>query len=147
LNQALPVALAIAAGWLFSERILALQASGQRVSVGVYTEQQAARGKTISENVCLQCHGDSLVGTEFGPPLVGKTFDEDFGGMTAGDLFDLIQTTMPQNNPGSLSSAQAVDVMAYIFKSNEFRAGQMPLPSDLDALKAIKIDSNKSSGQ
>src|SRR5581483_526817 len=116
--------------WLLSERITALQSPNQLASAGVYTDQQAARGKTISDNLCLQCHGDSLVGTEFGPPLVGKTFDDDFDGMTLGDLFDLIQTTMPQSNPGSLSPAQTVDVIAYILKSNELRAGQTPLQAD-----------------
>src|SRR4051794_39037615 len=95
--------LIVPCGWLFSDHLLALQSSAQVTSAGVYTDQQATRGRAVSDNLCLQCHGDSLVGTEFGPPLVGKTFDEDFDGMTLGDLFDLIQTTMPQSNPGSLS--------------------------------------------
>ena len=137
------MALMVPAGWLFSEHLIALQSSDQVASAGVYTDQQATRGKAVSENLCLQCHGESLIGTEFGPPLVGKTFDDDFEGMTAGDLFDLIQTTMPQSNPGTLSPAQAADVIAYILQGNDFRSGPTPLPSNLDGLKGIKIDAKR----
>jgi mono/diheme cytochrome c family protein len=139
--------LVTSAGWLLSAHLIALQPSAQVASAGVYTEQQAARGKAVSESLCLQCHGESLVGTEFGPPLVGKTFDDDFDGMTAGDLFDLIQTTMPQSNPGTLSPSQTADVTAYILEGNDFRSGQTPLPSTLDALKAIRIDAKRSTAK
>jgi mono/diheme cytochrome c family protein len=141
------VILAAGAGTLFSGHVAAHQPSAQVASTGVYTVEQATRGKAISDNLCSQCHGESLGGTEFGPPLVGKTFDDDFDGMTARDLFDLIQMTMPQNNPGSLPAAQAPDVIAYILKSNDFRAGQTPLPSDPAALQAIRIDAKKISDQ
>jgi quinoprotein glucose dehydrogenase len=139
------LAVTVAAAWLFSEHLIAFQPKAPVLaSAGVYTDEQATRGKSISDNLCSQCHGESLGGTEFGPPLVGKTFDDDFDGSTARALFDLIQMTMPQNNPGTLSAAQAADVIAYILKSNEFLAGQAPLPSDADTLQGIKIDAKKS---
>ena len=41
---------------------------------GVYTEQQAARGKDAYGNSCVGCHNLDLSGSRTGPPLTGAAF-------------------------------------------------------------------------
>jgi mono/diheme cytochrome c family protein len=132
---------------LLSQRVSGLQqaeAGGSRkASAGVYSTEQANRGQSVYLAQCAQCHGEPLAGTEFGPALIGNTFATDFNGLTVGDLFDRIQTTMPQSNPGGLSRAEALDVIAYVLKSNDFPAGGMVLPAEPAMLKSITIDLKK----
>ena len=60
-------------------------------------------------------------------------------GVPVGDLVERIRVSMPQDKPGSLSLQQNVDVVAFILKFNMAPAGQVELPRDADALKAIRI--------
>ncbi len=116
-------------------------------SAGVYSADQATRGQTVYVAQCAQCHGEPLAGTEFGPALIGNTFATAFDGATIADLFDRIQTTMPQDNPGRLSRAETLDVLAYVLKNNDFPAGAVVLPGDAAALQSIKIDVKKPGGR
>jgi mono/diheme cytochrome c family protein len=136
----------LVAMWSLSQLLLGYQqAAGTQgnATAGIYSAEQAGRGQSLYIAQCAQCHGESLAGTEFGPPLIGNTFVNDFGGGTAGDLFDRIQTTMPQSNPGVLSGAEAVDVIAYLLRNNDFPAGREVLRADPAVLKTIKIDAKK----
>ena len=47
---------------------------------------------------------------------------------------------MPADAPGTMTPAQTSDVMSYVFKLNKFPAGTTELPTDLAALKGIKIE-------
>jgi len=67
----------------------------------------------------------------------------NWNGMTLGDLFDRIQSTMPADNPGSLKPADAADIIAYMLQVNMFPAGQTDLASETAALKKIKIEATK----
>src|ERR1700675_4487328 len=69
---------------------------------GIYTDAQAARGALSYPQNCAACHGTSLGGLGEAPALVGAQFISDFAGLTVGDLFDRIRTTMPLNNPAGL---------------------------------------------
>src|SRR5215475_2503916 len=40
---------------------------------GVYSEAQAARGRTLYQEKCAKCHGDTLQGRT-APPLTGESF-------------------------------------------------------------------------
>lgn len=112
---------------------------------GVFTEEQAARGRSAYlAQSCVRCHGETLVGTEFGPSLVGDEFVAKWNGMSVGDLFKLIHETMPQDSPGRLSTQQAADIVSYVLKTNEFPAGSKVLERDESALQAIKIEQKKS---
>jgi hypothetical protein len=71
---------------------------------------------------------------------VGDAFVRAWDGRTAFDIFELIRTTMPIDNPGRLSREQYADVVAYLFKLNRLPAGERPLPSDDDGLKQVRID-------
>ncbi len=65
-------------------------------------EAAVARGLTVFNSKCIGCHGANGSGGK-APSLIGKTPTASF-----------IQTKMPRNNPGTLSSEQASDLVAYI---------------------------------
>lgn len=98
-----------------------------------YTVAQAARGDTTFHTVCASCHA---LGQFTGPKFLAA-----WEGGTAYQLFDLIRTQMPQDNPGSLSQEQYLAVTAYLFQLNGFPAGSHPLPREAGALKMIRIPS------
>jgi len=89
---------------------------------GSYSAAQATRGKTLYTDQCVACHGEMLEGV-VGPPLTGADFLTDFGGHPVADLVQKIQTTMPQQAPGTLTHAQAIDLSAYVLQQNKYPAG------------------------
>lgn len=116
------------------------QAAGTSAASGVYTGAQANRGKEQYGTHCAACHGADLAGADVVPALSGGTFSGNWKGQTAAALAVRIRTTMPLDNPGSLSAATVADVSAYILSRNGYPAGQSELPSSASLLQPIKID-------
>lgn len=117
--------------------------SAPSVLDGVYTEAQAAKGQTEFAQQCAACHGSGLSGNGEAPALVGAEFISDWAGLTLGDLFERIRTTMPQNKAGKLSREVNADITAYILSVNKFPSGKAELPHTVEFLKEIRIDSEK----
>src|SRR6478609_4486674 len=110
---------------------------------GVYTEEQATRGKALYAENCASCHGGELTGGEMAPPLAGGEFMAGWDGLTVGDLFERIRISMPQNAPGSLSGQQNADILAFMFAANKFPAGETELSNQAMILKTIKFEARK----
>jgi mono/diheme cytochrome c family protein len=110
---------------------------------GVYTAAQATRGEALYSQYCSACHGPGLTGGEMAPPLVGADFRANWNDLSVGDLFERIRTSMPQNNPGSLSRQQDADILAFMFSKDEVPAGQQDLDTQTEALNAIKFKATK----
>ena len=110
---------------------------------GVYSEEQATRGKALYAQECASCHGSELTGGEMAPPLSGGEFMSGWDGLTVGDLFERIRISMPQNAPGSLSGQQNADILSFVFNANKFPAGQTELPKEAGILKTIKFEVKK----
>jgi mono/diheme cytochrome c family protein len=125
----------------------ALVPAEQPVSVwdGVYIQEQASGGKIIYDQQCSACHGtDVLKVRTSGPPnLTGSVFKDNWNSLTVSDLFEYIKKGMPRNDAGRLTREQTASVVAFIFTSNGFPAGQKELPTDPPALKAIRFDAAK----
>jgi mono/diheme cytochrome c family protein len=119
-------------------RVLVAQAEGTPVS---YTAAQVDGGKKVFSRDCEDCHGKDLRGGLLGgPPLRGQSFEQKYGGgAPAGVLFEVMSTTMPPNAPGSYSANVYADLMAYILKTNGYKAGA-ELPSDIDALYNLTME-------
>jgi mono/diheme cytochrome c family protein len=115
----------------------------QSVWDGVYTEEQATRGKAMYAQECASCHGSELTGGEMAPPLAGGEFLAGWDGLTIGDLFERIRISMPQNSPGSLSGQQNADILSFIFSVSKFPAGTTELPKEAGILKQIKFEVKK----
>jgi len=110
---------------------------------GVYTQEQANRGKALYSSECASCHGAELTGGEMAPGLAGGEFISGWDGLTVGDLFERIRISMPQNAPGSLSGQQNADILAFVFSVNKFPTGSTDLPKEAGILKQIKFEGKK----
>lgn len=122
---------------------LVAQEPSRSVWDGVYTQKQADRGQPLYNKHCASCHADTLMGGEMSPPLVGGEFLSNWNGLSLGDLFERIRTTMPQNNAGKLTREVNADITAYILSVNKFPSGKTELPHATEFLKEIRIDSEK----
>jgi mono/diheme cytochrome c family protein len=97
---------------------------------GVYTAEQAERGKESYKQACAGCHPlDWYRGAAIKP----------WNGAPLANLYDVIATTMPQSNPGSLKRREYVDLLAYILSLNDMPAGAEELPTPPDGMKKILI--------
>jgi mono/diheme cytochrome c family protein len=105
---------------------------------GIYSDAQAKRGEPLYQQYCSPCHGPDLAGGEMAPGLVGGDFASNWNDLTIGQLFDRIRTSMPQNNPGSLSRQQNADILSFILYKGTAPAGQTELPTQSEVLNAIK---------
>src|SRR5262249_42023345 len=101
------------------------------------------RGEALYNQNCASCHGTSLEGGEMAPPLTGNDFNSNWDSLTLGQLLERIRTTMPQENPGSLSRQQVVDVITYLLQRGKFPSGSADLPPQADALGAIGFKAQK----
>ncbi len=106
----------------------------------MYSDEQAARGAQSYQQSCALCHGASLGGLGEAPALVGAQFIGDFNGLTVGDLFERIRTTMPLNNPGGLSREEYAAILAFVLKSNAYKAGPRDLYSRTEFLNTIRFE-------
>lgn len=98
---------------------------------GVYSDDQAARGKTAFEMYCASCHAPS--------DYAGEQFRMNWFGRKVSDLFRTLKTTMPEDNIGGLADDEYTRVIAYILKLNGFPAGKDSLPSDSTLTRGIRI--------
>jgi cytochrome c len=132
-------------------------ASGAARSVldGVYTAEQAKRGRGHYEKRCVLCHLDrgqghegmpEIVGQSLeregdpeAPPVAGEAFQKKWGGRNAWELFSTMADTMPVGGPRSLAPQEYADVLAYILELNKFPAGQSAITPARDQLEPIAI--------
>lgn len=99
-------------------------APGKTTKDGVYSQDQAKRGRAQYDQSCAVCHMADLSGNGSVPALTGDSFAFTWNGHTTDELFELIRTTMPQNNPNSLSLDVVTDIIAYLFQANGAPPGQ-----------------------
>ncbi len=110
---------------------------------GIYSGEQARQGEALYRQECASCHGEKLEGRGQAPPLTGADFTMDWNGMTVGDLFEKMQTSMPADKPGQLSREQNASLLAYILSGNKFPAGTAELPTDAERLRQIRFEAAK----
>jgi mono/diheme cytochrome c family protein len=107
---------------------------------GVYTEAQAGRGMQIITAQCTTCHAENLQGGPGVPTVVGPAFTFKWNGKSLRDLLELIRSTMPPGQAGSLGEQEYADVIAAILQHNRFPASaETELSGDAGALADIQI--------
>ena len=106
---------------------------------GVYSSEQAARGKKLYVDKCSSCHKEGLQGADLAPALKGEDFVLRWAGFSMQDMFNTISTTMPSDDPGKLSPQVNADIIAFILQVNKFPAGHEELKPDAPVLKGIAI--------
>jgi cytochrome c5 len=135
--------VAVAAAGVFAAAcVVAVGAQGQpaepRIWQGIFTADQAARGKETYTTVCLRCHAGDLTGVT-GPALTGDRFFSSWGGEPLDRLFLKIRDTMPPNFGTVLDDKAKLDVVTYILQTNGFPAGANELAVGGDDLASAQI--------
>jgi mono/diheme cytochrome c family protein len=118
-------------------------ASAQNVWTGVYAADQAKRGLDTYKQQCSMCHGETMSGGGGVPAVAGPEFLFGWNGKTTGELFDYVKTKMPPSDPGGLSDQKYSDVIAAMFQTDGFPAGQTELGIDSKVLAGIVITREK----
>jgi cytochrome c len=146
--------LALAAGNGGSAR--AVQTPAKRsVTDGVYTTDQARRGRDQYRKRCVLCHldngqghaavpvipGESLEreGDAEAPAVAGEPFQKKWNGRTAWELYGTMASTMPVGSPKTLSPQEYADLLAFLFELNKFPPGQSELTPAREQLESITI--------
>jgi len=102
---------------------------------GVYTDEQATRGRDTYQMQCKSCHTPAS--------HTGPTFASWWDRKPLSELYLFVTTRMPKNEPGSLQPDEYADLIAYLLKLNDLPSGSEPLPADSVVLKKIRIDVGK----
>jgi mono/diheme cytochrome c family protein len=124
-------------GWAGAVESPLVLAQARSVWDGVYTESQAERGKVVYEKECAFCHQSDLRGQGFAPALIEQTFSGRWQDGYLGDLFIVVQATMPQDKPASLTREQYAEIVAYLLKANNYPAGEQDLPGEPKSLEQV----------
>jgi mono/diheme cytochrome c family protein len=95
---------------------------------------EVAAGAKTYEAVCSGCHGHGA--DQHANGLDGESFLSGWSGKSARALYARILSTMPQNDPGSLESKQALELTAYILSRNGQALPQVALtaPTQLNSI-------------
>jgi hypothetical protein len=80
---------------------------------------------------------------DMAPLLNDHVFRTTWNERSVGEFFDRIRDTMPQNEPGTLSAQQTVEIIAYILSANNLPSGEVALAQDVETLKQIKLDAGQ----
>lgn len=128
--------LLFAAAGLRDARAQSSSGEPQRTtSAGVYTAEQASRGRDTYAMQCKSCHTPAS--------HTGATFAQWWDKKPLSELFLFITTKMPKNEPGSLQPDEYADLVAYLLKMNDMPSGTDELPADSVALRRIRIDAGR----
>src|SRR5262245_2899643 len=111
---------------------LLAQDNATSVADGVFTSDQAERGKKQFQQTCAACHSVS--------EHTGKNFESKWSGSTVGDVFDLVSNTMPESDPGGLKPDEYASILAFFLSESGYKQGDKELPPDLELLKKIRIE-------
>ena len=104
----------------------------------VFTAEQASKGRQVYLLVCVSCHSPS--------DHTGGGFWKDLVGQTVGQFFSYLRNNMPQDDAGSITEDDYVNVTAYVLALNSMPIGNVPLMRDstLQAkIRIVEFDSTK----
>jgi mono/diheme cytochrome c family protein len=122
---------------LIAAAVASAQISGGTESTvrdGVYSAEQARRGRTTYDAKCAACHD----GGTMGPELWGDPFLAQWDNKLVSEFYTRIRNTMPEDAPGTLGEKDTLDIIAYVLQTNGFPAGDRAIP-DANALATMKF--------
>ena len=114
---------------------------GNNASRGLYTEEQASRGKNQYGKNCSGCHMENLRGAGTVPALSGDDFIHHY--YSVGDLYSKVSMSMPADNVHGLTSETYANIVAYLLQSNGLPAGKDVIPRDVNMMKKMALRENK----
>ena len=111
-------------------------AQERTVKDGVFTADQAERGRERYEATCQRCHGADLAGGA-GRSLIGDVFLRDWTGLTLDSLLERMQS-MPPGGSESLVDDVYVDIISYVLERNGFPSGGEELSAGF--LNGVRVE-------
>jgi alcohol dehydrogenase (cytochrome c) len=130
------IAVAALAGTVIAG-FISFSALGQGMAPGPFTAEQAGGGHTLYLTNCSACHGADLGGAGEAPQLAGTSFISSWGSRNTDELYNLVRTSMPYGNGGSLDNATYQSIVAYVLSAN----GAKPGAKAFTGAESIKIGS------
>jgi S-disulfanyl-L-cysteine oxidoreductase SoxD len=121
------VAAVAAAGPLGAQ---SMPVAGRTLKDGVFTADQAARGRVVYARHCAECHMPDLAGHEYAGALAGYGFQLKWQDAGLGELLGRMRS-MPLGRPASLTSQEYVDILAYVLQKNAYPEGTSELTADV----------------
>jgi mono/diheme cytochrome c family protein len=127
--------------------LAAARATGPLASVweGVFSREQAERGRQVIRTACAECHGTRLDGQPLDPdrgpsPAIARArFLRVWDGRSLASLYAYTKATMPPSTPGALSEAEYLEAIAQMLATSGVPAGETALTADLARLSRILI--------
>ncbi len=107
-------------------------------SSGVFTAEQAERGREAFAHHCAHCHGSELEGG-FGPRLAPLD-PAQFRDAPLSRPYQIMRTEMPFDAPGSLEDQVYAAILAFVLHENGYPSGSEPLAADAETLSNIVLD-------
>ena len=121
--------------------LVALTASIARAPAGAantqtppYGADQARAGQTLYYENCAECHGASLEGN-YGPPLAGPEGNLQWESVQY--VFQYMTGHMPAGNADGLTSAQYVEIMAFLLSRHHHAPGTSLTAAAANASQAL----------
>lgn len=108
----------VAAGLMALGVLGVAQAQSPSEATVAGAEPAVDRGVAMVVARCALCHGEQLVGGDHAPALKGPEFWALWTGRPARELYSRIISTMPLDEPGSLSEQETLGVVDFIVRSN-----------------------------
>ena len=97
---------------------------------GVYTADQAVRGKEFIHVYCSECHGETGGGGR-SPAITGAKLMERWHGGPLDNVYDYMSTKMPPERPrGDLTDESYLDILAMMLHETGVPAGTKDLTRD-----------------
>ena len=104
-----------------------------------FTAEQVASGEAIYRETCQICHGNRLSNGQFGTPLRGSFFANNWKGKSLGELVKNTYEKMPPDNVMSMSMQQYAEVIAFILSRNNIEPGDIAIEGNIDALNLVPL--------
>ena len=74
------------------------------------------------------------------PGLTGVAFRFRWRGLKVADIYDSVQSTMPPEEPGTLSDQAYIDLVAFLLSANGYPTGDRELAADSGLLEGIAVE-------
>lgn len=135
------VALLVSISWTLA--IYAAEAAdgaARAIWDGIYTVEQAKRGRQLADVQCAMCHGHDLFGTPGAPAMAGPMLLFVWNGRTIGELIEFIRVTMPPGRTGMLGDQELGELLATMLQRSGFPAWkQRETPPNIEEIENILI--------
>jgi len=113
-------------------------AADRSTASGIYSSEQADRGKAVFDAKCQSCHGAAFEGGTLAPALKGREFLTPFQGKPLRRIYSRIISTMPPDDIGSLTESETLTLVALVLRANGYSSGPDAL-ARADDLNAIIV--------